>query len=334
MRSRPATIRWAFASLFATLVAGACVGNLGGVSDGEGVSGPDDPDCAVDITSNASVMEGLRANCEACHNPGSNKPFFGSVAAFEALLVYNPEYVIAGDPEGSYLVQLMRGDGTGTFTQMPTAGASFKDLAEQGATSLSMEQLSAWIADLPEPMGQNFDALKASTVRRMSAEQLLEQFNEPLGLTDEDMFNATGTSIDGESLPARSPDALGVVDDYTNGQHQVYPRFLALGGPHHLQRRLRSKDISPTLLQSIVQMSQARCRKAVLKENNTAFFRHSDVRENIAYLHLRILGEVATDEDIDALHQGVFLHYEAASTESAWTATCAALLRHPLAMTY
>lgn len=321
---------------------GACVGDIGGEGSGGQAGGPD---CAVDVTSNGSVMQGLAPTCAACHGEGTNKPFFASLAAFESLLVYDTKYVIEGDPDGSELMRLLTGAGSGTFKQMPTGGETFEARDAAGQTSITLAQVREWITDLPEPEGQNFEPLKAGTIRRMAAEHLVEQFYEPLGLTEADSFNAGGTSIDGPSLPARSPDAINVVNDYTNGQHQVYPRFIAMGGPHHLDRRLRSNDLSPTFLQSMTQMTQARCRKAVQKAGNTEFFRFADpadtsdtaaqnIRDNIGYLHLRLLGEVASAEDIDDLYNGVFLHYEPSSTESAWTATCAALLRHPLAMTY
>jgi hypothetical protein len=56
------------------------------------------------------------------------------------------------------------------------------------------------------------------------------------------------------------------------------------------------------------------------------------VRANIRALHLRMLGEPATDADVDDLYVNVFAHYPDAIT--AWTAVCSALVRDPLWILY
>ena len=49
----------------------------------------------------------MAPTCAPCHGEGASRPFFASVTAFEDLLVYNPRYVVRGDPDASELVALL-----------------------------------------------------------------------------------------------------------------------------------------------------------------------------------------------------------------------------------
>lgn len=323
---------------FAALLLSSCDNGSGADTKDPG------PGCG-EPGSNLFVMEGLRSTCDKCHGAGSNRPFFSSIQAFEDLLAYNPALVVPGSPETSELLRLLKGQGTGAFQKMPTGGPSFAELEASGDTKITTAEIEAWIKDLPERSTPSYEHLKASTIRRLDAEHILTSLNTALGLTDADFFSADYTQVyDGKALPARSPDALNVLNDYTFTQAQVYPRFEALGGPNWLLGRPRDSTFSPVFLQAVGQMAQARCRVAIDKPGNTALFKLASpsdtsasaemkIKDNLRYLYLRFLGEPATDGDVADLYQ-LYLAYEPVDTATAWTAVCAGLVRHPLFLAY
>ncbi|HEY0881901.1 MAG TPA: hypothetical protein VGD87_10250, partial [Archangium sp.] len=86
-------------------------------------------------------------------------------------------------------------------------------------------------------------------------------------------------------------------------------------------------------------------RLAITKTGNTAVLRHvtlmdksatksAEIKQNLSQLWLRMLGEPATAAEIDELYTQVYLPLEPQSTTAAWTASCAALVRHPKWLTY
>jgi hypothetical protein len=120
-----------------------------------------------------------------------------------------------------------------------------------------------------------------------------------------------------------------------------------------LNNRKRTKVLGPAFLQIWIPLSQAWCRTAVEKPNNSVFFRDASltdssdsaagvqrIRNNISYLHLRMLGESATDADVTDLLNSIFLHYLQPGSAPAdrnkvpWIAVCAALAQDPLWLTY
>ncbi len=310
--------------------------------------------CPPSGDKNTDVMNGLAPDCASCHGSGANKPFFASLTAFETMLAYDTKYVVRGKPEESELVLLLKGEGQGTFTQMPTNGASFAARESSGSTQITVAQIEDWIRKLPPQSAPNLDYLKAATVRRLTADEILNSLNEPLGLTDRDFFEEQPalastdplTLKEGDvALPARSPDALNHRGDDAFVSAQVYPRYLGLGGASWLIGKPPDASLSPTFLETMTQLSQARCRKAVSKGRNAAFFKFAKpsdtsatakeaIKKNIGYLHLRLLGEQATAEAVDDLYDNLFVPYEATDVSTAWIAVCAGLVRHPLWVSY
>ena len=132
-----------------------------------------------------------------------------------------------------------------------------------------------------------------------------------------------------------------------------YNIWLGLGGPHWRKRVQRSQTITPGMLLRLTHVAQDHCRKAILKEGNEVVLKHAtlahtsagnaeEIRENIAYLHLRFLGEEATPEQVDTLFE-LFKTYEAGVVEgmsgeqltiAGWTAVCSSIIRNPLWITY
>jgi hypothetical protein len=319
---------------------------------------------ALGQTTNRDVMTRLTPLCGSCHQSGASKPFFGSLQAFEAGLVYNPYYVTPGQPGASRLVKVLLGLGEGTYPKMPPVTA-FAALEAQGKTAITMAEIRAWIQTLPERSTLSSKALAGPIVRRLRTEVLLTVLNQALGLEDTDLFSfVTSTPTapahtllgletlgvifvkDAAAMPARSDDAPwdnSLQYSYTSAR--VEPRFAALGGPSWLTGKPRSNDISPVFLSVFVPLTQARCRTAVLKPGNTTFFRFATaaqtsasaaaaIRKNIDYLATRVWGEPPAPAELDALLAEVFQVYEPSGRENAWTAVCAAILRDPRGLTY
>jgi len=305
------------------------------------------------------VFRGLTPSCEGCHGAGASIPSFSSLAAFENLIVYDSSMVAVGSPDTSELVRLLERPSGAGRTMPPNVG--FADLAARGQTRITMAQIRDWISGLrPRSGGGTTAARDAVTLRRKTAEQAIETLMDQLGLADGDFLRAAGGTpnepyfrvLDVENYPVRSPDSTGILTDYTE-KTVAGQLFLSLGGPNLLNNRKRTKVIGPAFLQIWIPLSQAWCRTAVEKPNNSAFFRNASlddssdstaglqrIRNNIAYLHLRMLGESATNADVDDLLNGIFLHYlqdgssPAERNKVPWIAVCAALAQDPLWLTY
>ncbi len=100
-----------------------------------------------------------------------------------------------------------------------------------------------------------------------------------------------------------------------------------------LENRGKDQNLGPAAVQTLVQMSQAWCRRAVQKAGNTAVLRYVTVgrhqrgevgenKRNIVF-HLRMLSEPASVDTVEALDTRVYLPAETNSTTTAWTAVCA-----------
>lgn len=343
-------------ALVLTLLAvSGCTGMVAGSPD-NGV-GPDgrlpDGGCAP-ANRNDEVRLKLTEACAGCHLAGS-RPYWASLTAFETL-VYDKRWVVPGEPENSPLYKLFEGTASGTFSQMPP-GETYAELLARGEATLTLEDLAKWIRELPprgevagEPLAERF------MVRRLSAEEMVTTAMSQLGLTLEDFVDTSSQNWRNEEYTIRGGRffiwpkdwAPGISRQYVSDSRTV-ERYEALGGMAAIDNRGRDTALGPAAVQTLVQMSQAWCRRAVEKPGNTAVLRHvtladksatkaADIKRNIAALHLRMLSEPATDATIDALYTQVYLPAEATNatsgTRAAWTAVCASFIRHPLWLSF
>jgi hypothetical protein len=178
----------------------------------------------------------------------------------------------------------------------------------------------------------------AALVRRKSAEQIVNGLKAQLGLADADIFAGSYRDPAPELYPARSPDAIPQIGGSAESN------YLAIGGPSWLKSKKGSAEPSTVFAQQLVPMPQAWCRLAVqkagtpllvdasLSDSSSSPQGRDRIRRNIARLHLRMLGEPASDADILDLLD-LFQVYEPGGSDVAWTAICAALVRHPLWIT-
>jgi hypothetical protein len=307
--------------------------------DGDGIVDPP-PD---GVLTTAQVFERLSPTCQGCHTLTAS-PYFRDLQAFESLLVTNPDFVVAGNPEASRLLRMMAG--VDSLPMPPAPNGPFASLEEAGETNLTTVQLTEWIRNLPPPVDVPVDV---PLVRRKTAEMIERTLYDQLGLTDEDfysVYNAFGITVASRGddfYSSRSPDAFPSADYYGAGQAATVNA--ALGGAWLLEGRVRNDKITGTFLQAFTHLSQAWCRIAAQKQSPALFTIASvsdgtgdagslqRVRDNIRAWHLRMLGIAASDADVDEL-VNIFQAYEARGTEAAWTATCATLVRDPLWITY
>jgi hypothetical protein len=330
------------------LVAAGCVGAVGDaphVQDSP-LPPPASVACAESKTDEVRLL--LEPSCVGCHGQSSNKPFFVSLAAFENLLVRNPVYVKPGNPDESLLVRVLEGTGDGLFKQMPPSGETFSTLAKAGKTHIDVAAVRSWIATLEALPPNEAPDLSTESTRRLTAEELTATLMDQIGLVFEDDFvqgygqnhGSPTIQLTGD-IGVYSPDASPPPESSDNRE----ARFLALGGPGWIARRPRDQSISPPFLQTLVQLSQAWCRMAVLKEGNEVFFAKAQrdatsatsagpIRDNIAYLYLRMLGEAPSDDDVARVFDEIFVRYEPEGSDVAWTAVCASFVRHPLWLSF
>lgn len=330
--------------LITALVGASCVEDSPSAPVATQLQSAETPVCAK--TENDFIRLRLAKNCVSCHGQGAVAPYFASAEAFEGLLVQNPRLVVPGDPDASELVKLLEGHGTGAFTQMPTAGPLFSEIPEADR-DISIEEIRAWITGLQLGAEDVNPYRDAPTTRRVGAAEFRNSLMAQLGLTYEDDFlQSISSNFQSPTAVLKGPVPLRAPDDapglhYGAQAASTRQRWAALGGAYWLQRKPTTYEISPSFLQTVTQVSQAWCQLAVNKPDNTAIFNRvsptdgSDTAEgaikaNIAYLHLRMLGLPATDEDVLQIYNEVFLAHEEAGPKTAWVAVCSYFVRHPL----
>ena len=294
-------------------------------------------DAGTTLFSTAEVYNRLKPTCGGCHSVDA-RPYFGSLEAFESLIVRDPRWIHPGQPEASALLDLLRGGGA---RSMPPVGDVFAVLAEKGQTQISVLELEAWIRGLsmtpPLPSGG------ATGIRRKTAEQVITTLRTQLGLEDSDLVDASGVTLYRVLYAPRSADEIPRIDPYGNAA----ALFESLGGPSFLEGKKRNNTLTQGFMQTLTHVSQAWCKVAVTKPGNTALFRYATladrssatdgparIRQNLGYLMERMLGDDPSAEDIDDLYRSVFVPYEASGTDLSWTAVCAALVRDPLWLSY
>ncbi len=310
--------------------------------DGPGPGGPPPPpeDLSECRMPTYAIYAGLHARCVGCHGPQDNRPLFASLEAFERQVAYRaadpstgqPIYVRPGDPDGSELVALLEGT-SDNLGQMPPGDRSYAQIVADGGDGVSVAEVRRWIEDLeicelPAPPPRPI-------ARRLPAELIRDELMRQLALTDADV-EQTGRPL---GSPDDSPQRVST--DQRGAAHEAWAD---LGGGHILAGERTSTEISEPMLLTLVPLSQAWCARSV--ETRDVLFRHATrdsasaterpaIRDNIRYLYLHMLGEVASDADVDAMLETVFLPTEAdAGPRAAWTAVCAAFVRDPLWLSY
>jgi hypothetical protein len=292
-----------------------------------------------------ALREGLNPSCGSCHATGTSKPFFASDAAFQALVLADPNYVTPGKPDESEFYRLLTGKGTHAYKQMPPSGPSYEQLAAKGTAKLPLADIRAFFtaltAEAVAPPNDYADET-ASTMSRLSARQVRNALYVQLGL------NTTETDIQYQPnrLPIRDYDHdpvdysrnFGNLDDSFQGA-----RWKALGGEHTIDSAQSNRELSGSFFAVTLQVAQAWCGQSVAKASSPLFkyatakstsaANPAEVQKNIGYLYTRMLGVPESPAETAKLYT-LFQTYEKNSPAAGWTAVCSVLIRHPLWISY
>lgn len=335
------------ALFFTLLVLAGCEGKLGTPTPTAGTT--EDGGCPPEGR-NDEVRLALAPACASCHTVG-NKPYFASLEAFENGLAYDLKWVDPANPEGSGLVKLLLGTAAGSYPQMPP-GEPYAGYLADGRAKLTLDEVKEWIRTLP-PRGavNEGPSPSAFTVRRLRADEMVLALMDQLGLGLEDFVSTSDPNWRNQELTANGGKLFVWPTDWAPGLSQQYvsdkrstERYETLGGAVTLQGRKNDAVLGPSSLQTLVQVSQAWCQRAIEKPNNKAVLRYvtladksatksADLKRNLAQLSLRMLGDVPSDAEVDELF-ALYLELEPTSTKAAWTAVCSALVRHPKWLSY
>jgi hypothetical protein len=292
----------------------------------------------------AQMYAKLQPTCAGCHTSGT-MPYFSSSAAFENLVAYNPRYVVPGHPEQSYLVKLLQGQGNGTYKQMPLTGEPFSQLASEGKTQASMQDVLDWITNLPPRTQTPGPDASAVSIQRLSAEQMRATLYKQLGLSDADFMSLNGSNYGTLEFVSRGPDQYPVFStDDAHGIDSADPVFRSatLGGLHSLASVKRDTSTSTPFALSLQPISQAWCKIAINKMSSQALLfpnvaptapsasSAAAIKQNIGHLALHFLGEPSTPDDVNTVFDNVFVPLESASDpKTAWAGVCSYFIRHP-----
>lgn len=297
--------------------------------------------CARDdggtCASNAAMMAALTPTCGGCHTGGPS-PFFSSQRAFDSLLAFNREYVIPGDPDGSYLVDLLEGNGTGAYPQMPLSGDAFAELAADGKTIVSLEEVKAWIAEMPPDAKVTTPDPSIVAVSRLSVLQLRDTLYAQLGLSNADFFrDEPGYNGSVAVLVSR-----GEYNYPVHGPTELPGLHASTTHPFARYRSLEGSTVTPPFAQALIHTSQRWCKLGIAKsENKALLFPHVEkeatsaeaadaIKTNLAYWYLHFLGEHADPAEVEDVFANLFVTLESESGPvTAWAGVCSYLIRHP-----
>ncbi len=287
---------------------------------------------------NDEIRLALEPFCKDCHGKVNSTPFFASLEAFEAGLVYNPKFVKPGNSKDSKLIHFLRGKAEGAFPQMPLGNEDNKyvSLVDQGVATLRVEEIETWIDTLaPDVSFRGKASGRSITISRLSADQILSAIQIALGQAP-----TGGRKKDGLAMLGSTPLSPAIFTPITSLQRDLY---LGLGGSDYLERGRGDKVWTTTGVGILNQVAQGACALAVSRNNATLFKyasltdklpdQENEIKMNIAYLYQRFLYESATEDDIDALFEEIYRPAELISTKIAWTQICTALIRDPLFIT-
>ncbi|PTL81991.1 hypothetical protein [Vitiosangium sp. GDMCC 1.1324] len=290
-------------------------------------------------TETLRIMQGLKPHCEGCHAQGA-RGYFASADAFQSLLVADPRLVKAGSPDDSELVRLLEGRGSGAFKQMPIGEKSYSQLVSEGAATLPVADVRAWIQNLGAQQRDARPAANAPRITRMSATQIQRALYQQLGLAHEDFFISAAEygipmaeSRNDDFYPMQSPDALPAPR-----QTPTAERFYGLGGGSVMTQTSHDRSVSPTFALTLTQVSQRWCRLGLAKSGNVALFppgtkrtaNPEDVKATLRRWSMHFLGERLSDAQVETLYTRVFVPLATPTdTEPAYVGVCSYFIRHP-----
>lgn len=331
------------AAALAVTLGAACHGgdDASGSSSSSGGGSPCGPS-AAERAQNQKIFDGLKPTCEGCHSTGA-RGYFASIETFEALVAYEPKIVTPGDPDGSQLVKLLEGRAAGNYPQMPIAGPTYAQLAQDGKASLSMQDIRDWVKNLKAHAKDTSPSLDARRSTRISAADAVRTLYIQLGLDDSDFYHPADEysiehkTIDDDSLyPVSSLDAIPAPYEGVEAD-----RFATLGGGSALYQKKTDGTVTPSFTGSIAQIAQRWCALALDKAGNTTLLPKgasiadgssdpAKVKAVLGYWFLHFHAHKAPQSDVDHVFDAVFVPLEKGKdTRTAYVGACSYYIRHP-----
>ena len=121
------------------------------VNDGE-LLPPNDMDTPRPSTwTTERVYGALRPSCVACHTIGQTFPYFENLGAFQEELLIPGDWVVAGEPENSPLLELLDGSHDGRFRKCHPV-APYSEITANDPSTPTIEELADWIRTLDPNM--------------------------------------------------------------------------------------------------------------------------------------------------------------------------------------
>lgn len=295
-------------------------------------------ECGQASDDTVRIMRGLAPSCEGCHLNGA-RAFFASVSSFQNLIVADPRMVKPGDPDGSELIKLLEGRGSGAFTQMPIGTKTYADLVAAGSATLSVEEVKQWIRDLANQARDARPDVAAPRITRVKAEQVQKALYQQLGLEYGDFFvNASEYGIPLAEPRTDETYPFQPIDEYlAPRQQEARDRFHGLGGGSVVSQARSDLSPSPTFVLTLTQVSQRWCRLGVRKTGNVALFPagttqatdEANVKATIRRWFLHFHGTRASSAEVDAMYTSVWTPLSPGNAEAGWVGLCSAFIRHP-----
>jgi hypothetical protein len=298
--------------------------------------------CGTPATSEtAAVFAALEPHCAGCHQSGP-RGYFRSLETFQASLVSSAEWIRPGDPEGSELIRLLEGRGTGRFAAMPIGERSYAELVVSGAASLPVEEIRRWISGLPAQTRDSRPSAEPPRIRRLGAIEIKRALYQQLGLDDHDFFDPTA-SVHFPRMVQSREYGLAAMEEVPAPFHDD-PAELhqSLGGGSIFRETSEDLDTTPIFAMTLTHISQSWCRVAVQKSGNTALFPDGppgpDVAEVKALIHQwssHFHSVDVTDAEARSLVDTLYVPLrDGADHETALVGLCAYFIRHPSWMFY
>ncbi len=295
------------------------------------------PACGEASDETVRVMRALAPSCEGCHLTGV-RAYWSSTSSFQNLVVANPALITPGDPEASEFVRLLDGRGRGAFRQMPIGTKSYADLVSDGAATMPIDEVKAWVRGLSATPRNSQPDPAVARVSRIKPEQVQRVLYRQLGLAEADFFIPAGEfgiimaePRSDDLYPFQPNDAIPAPR-----QQPSRDRFQALGGGSAFGQRKPDFTVGPSFVLTLTQLSQRWCRLSLAKMGNVALFPQgttratdeANVKATIRRWFVHFHGRKPTDAAVDELYSMVWQPLSS-DTEAGWVGLCSSFIRHP-----
>ena len=90
------------------------------------------------------VYDGLRPHCAGCHALGDSA-YFASFEDFQSRVVDVRRLITPGDPDQSFFIRVLEGNGTAPWVSMPLGNRNYQQMTLLDNTLIDMDSLRSWV---------------------------------------------------------------------------------------------------------------------------------------------------------------------------------------------